>query len=412
MKNIYDVIVIGSGAAGMIASIKASKNGKKVLLIEQQNKLGPKLKATGGGKCNLTNTLDNESFMKSFGKNGKFMSDALNEFSYKDLIDFFKSLGVETHIPDGFRVFPTTHNSLTIIDALKKELERLNVEIKTDTKVIDLLIKYEEIDGVKTENENLVSSNVIIATGGLGYSKLGALGDGYKFAQSLGHKVTKLYAAMLPLISKEKWVASCKADTIAKATLSVDIKKYKNLKATGDLIFTSNGIRGPVVLDFSREITPLLDKYKEVPILMNLVKGLNQEEVYKHIKDESSKKPEADILEVLSSLLPTSVIKQLCSLADADFNKRFKDLEGQIREKLVKIVSSTPLTIIDHVGFEKAMITRGGVSLKEISPKTMQSKIIKGLYFCGEVMDIDGPCGGYNLQWAFSSGFIAGKLNN
>ncbi len=412
MKNIYDVIVIGSGAAGMMAAIVAVKENKKVLLIEQQSKLGPKLKATGGGKCNLTNTLDNDTFMRSFGKNGKFMSDALNKFDYKNLIEFFKQIGVETHIPDGFRVFPTTHNSLTIIDALKKELERLEVEIKTDTKVLDLLLKYEEIDGVKTENENIVSSNVIIATGGLGYSKLGALGDGYKFAKSLGHTVTKLYAAMLPLISEEKWVASCKADTIAKAELKVDLPKHKKLKANGDLIFTSNGIRGPVVLDFSREITPLLEKYGKIPILMNMVKGLNEEQIFNHIKNESSKNPQSTVLENLASLLPQSVIKELCGLANTDFTKRFKDLEGQIREKLVKIVTNTPLTIIDHVGFEKAMITRGGISLKEINPKTMQSKIIKGLYFCGEVMDLDGPCGGYNLQWAFSSGYIAGKLNN
>ncbi|XPV69425.1 MAG: NAD(P)/FAD-dependent oxidoreductase [Halarcobacter sp.] len=412
MNNKYDAIIIGSGAAGMIASIKASKEGKKVLLVEQQNKLGPKLKATGGGKCNLTNTLDNETFMKSFGKNGKFMSDCLNIFDYKDLIEFFKDIGVDTHIPDGFRVFPVTHNSQTIIEALKNELIKLNVEVRTNTKVIDLLLKYEEIDGVKTENENIISSNVIIATGGLGYSKLGALGDGYRFAKSLGHNVTKLYAAMLPLISKEKWVASCKADTIAKAILSVDMKKHKNLKAVGDLIFTSNGIRGPVVLDFSREITPLLDKYGEIPIVMNLVKGLNQEQIFTHIKNESTKNPSATILEVLSPLLPISVIKELSLLVGADFNKRFKDLQGQTRDALVKIITSTPLTITDHVGFEKAMITRGGISLKEINPKTMQSKIVKGLYFCGEVMDLDGPCGGYNLQWAFSSGYTAGKLQN
>jgi len=412
MDKKYDLIVIGSGAAGMMASIIAAKNKKKVLLIEQQNKLGPKLKATGGGKCNLTNTLDNDTFMNSFGKNGKFMTDALIRFDHKSLIDFFKEIGVETHIPDGFRVFPTTHNSLTIIDALTKELQNVGVEIKTDTKVVDLLLKYEEIDGVKTENENLISSNVIIATGGLGYSKLGSHGDGYKFAQSLGHKVTKLYAAMLPLISKESWVEECKADTIAKAILRVNHPKHKKLKASGDLIFTKNGIRGPVVLDFSREITPLLEKYGQVPILINMVKGLNEEQIYKHIKEENSKNPQANILDNLSTLLPNSVIMQLCTLVDADYNKRFKELDGKTREALVKVIVNTPLTITDHVGFEKAMITRGGVSLKEINPKTMESKIIKGLYFCGEVMDLDGPCGGYNLQWAFASGSLAGELNS
>ena len=407
MKNDeYDVIVIGSGAAGMISAIVASREGKKVLLCEQQTKLGPKLKATGGGKCNLTNTLSNEDFMNSFGRNGRFMSDALSDFDYKDLISFLNKIGVDTHIPDGFRVFPVTHNSSTIIKALEEELLNVKVEVKNETKVDDLICEDETIKGVITSKGNFFSSNVIVATGGLGFSMLGANGDGYEFAKSLGHKVTELYPAMLPLITKEKWVANCKADTIAKAEVKIDLKKAKRLKAIGDLIFTPKGIRGPVVLDFSREITPFLEKYEEVPLLINMIKGMNEEEVYSHIK----KYPLESIERVLEKLLPLSVLKELCILVEVDSSKKFKDLEGIKREKLVKILVCTPLTIIDHVGFEKAMITRGGVSLKEINPKTMQSKIIDGLYFCGEVMDLDGPCGGYNLQWSFASGNLAGKL--
>ena len=411
-KNIYDVIIVGSGAAGMIAGIVAARNSKKVLLCEQQEKLGPKLKATGGGKCNLSNTLSNEEFMNSFGKNGRFMRNALEKFDYKSLIEFLNNIGVDTHIPDGFRIFPVTHSSSTIIEALANELINQNIEIKYSTKIIELLCENEKMIGVQSENEELYSSNVIIATGGLGFSMLGANGDGYEFAKSLGHKVTQLYPAMLPLISKEKWVANCKADTIAKAELRIDLKKAKKLKAVGDLIFTVKGIRGPVVLDFSREITPYLEQYDEVPILMSLVKGKNEEEIYSYIKSYSQKNIDANIEDALASLLPNSVIKELCILVGADSTKKFKDLNGQIREKLVKIIVSTPLTITDHVGFEKAMITRGGVSLKEINPKTMQSKIIEGLYFCGEVVDLDGPCGGYNLQWSFSSGNLAGELLN
>lgn len=407
MKNKqYDLIVIGSGAAGMISAIVAARDGKKVLLCEQQNKLGPKLKATGGGKCNLTNTLSNEEFMNRFGKNGRFMQDALNDFNYQDLISFLNNIGVETHIPDGFRVFPISHNSGTIIKALEDELYNQNVEVKNNTKVEDLICENETIKGVKTATDNFFASNVIVATGGLGFSMLGANGDGFDFAKSLGHKITQLYPAMLPLITKEKWVANCKADTIAKAIIKIDLKKAKNLKAVGDLIFTPKGIRGPVVLDFSREITPFLEKYGEVPLLINMIKGMNEDDVFKHIKTH----PEKNIEDVLRLLLPNSVVKELCLLVDADLTKKFKDLNGQIREKLVKILVNTPLTVIDHVGFEKAMITRGGVTLKEINPKTMQSKIIDGLYFCGEVMDLDGPCGGYNLQWSFASGNLAGKL--
>lgn len=405
-KMNYDLIVIGSGAAGMISAIVAARNNKKVLLCEQQEKLGPKLKATGGGKCNLTNTLSNENFMNSFGKNGRFMQDALNDFNYQDLISFLNDIGVETHIPDGFRVFPVSHNSATIIKALEDELIRLNVEIKNNTKVEDLICEDESIKGVKTSIGDFFSNNVIVATGGLGFSMLGANGDGFNFAKSLGHKITELYPAMLPLITKEKWVANAKADTIAKAIVKIDLKKAKTLKAVGDLIFTPKGIRGPVVLDFSREITPFLEKNGEVPLLINMIKGMNEEDVFKHIKSH----PDKNIEEVLNLLLPNSVVKELCLMVDASLEKKFKDLDGSIREKLVKILVNTPLTIIDHVGFEKAMITRGGVTLKEINPKTMQSKIIEGLYFCGEVMDLDGPCGGYNLQWSFASGNLAGKL--
>ncbi|RXJ79787.1 NAD(P)/FAD-dependent oxidoreductase [Arcobacter sp. F2176] len=406
----YDLIVIGSGAAGMIAGIKAARNGKSVLLLEQQEKLGPKLKATGGGRCNLTNTLDNSDFMNSFGRNGRFMMEAITAFDYKDLMGFFKEIGVETHIPDGFRVFPITHSSSTIIKALEDELIRVGVEVRCNTKAETLLFEDEAIVGVQTLDEKFLSPNVVVATGGLGYPMLGANGDGFIFAKELGHKVTDLYPAMLPLISKEKWVASCKADTIAKAELRIDLPKAKKLKAVGDLIFTSKGVRGPVVLDFSREITPYLEKYGEVPILINMIRGKNEEEVRAHINSEIKANDDSTILENISSLVPESVANELCILCDVDTSKKFKDINGQNRDKLIKYLVSTPLTITDHVGFKQAMITRGGVSLKEINPKTMQSKIIKGLYFCGEVVDLDGPCGGYNLQWSFSSGNLAGQL--
>ncbi len=390
----------------MIAAIVAGRSNKRVLLCEQLEKLGPKLKATGGGKCNLTNTLENEQFMNSFGHNGKFMSEALNSFTYKDLINFFKELKVDTHIPDGFRVFPVTHNSSTIIKALEEELIKQKVTIKTLTKVEELICENMLIKGVITSTSKIYTSNVVIATGGLGFSHLGASGDGYKFAKALGHKVTKLYPAMLPLITKQRWIANCTAHTIAKAQVRIDLKKAKKLKAKGDLIFTNKGIRGPVVLDFSREITPLLEKYKEVPLLINMIKGINEEQLFLHFK----KHHEVTIKQSLSSFLPNSVIEELTALVGADCTKKFKDLEGRVREKLIKILVWTPLSVIGHSGFEKAMITRGGVSLKQIDPKTMQSKIIKGLYFCGEVIDLDGPCGGYNLQWSFASGNLAGKL--
>ena len=408
--NNYDVIVIGSGGAGMIASITARKQGKNVLLLEKLPTLGAKLKATGGGKCNLTNTLSNEDFMQSFGKNGRFMTTAINLLDNDSLREFFLSIGVQTDTKDGFRIFPVTHNSSTIIKALEKELESLGVEVLCNQQVENLVLENDSISGVKTQDNIFKTLNVIVATGGLGFPMLGANGDGYEFAKDLGHKVTDLYPAMLPVYTKETWVANCTADTIAKAIIKIDLKKAKKLKAIGDLIFTSKGLRGPVILDFSREITPLLERYDEVPLLINMVKGKSEDEILQHIKKQSSLNIDSNVLDNISTLIPTSVAIELCKIVNVDINLKFKEQNGEVRNELVKILANTPLTVIDSVGFKKAMITRGGVTLKEIDPLTMQSKLVNGLYFCCEVMDLDGPCGGYNLQWSFSSGNLAGHL--
>ncbi len=407
----YDLVVVGAGAAGMIAAIRAARDNRSVLLLEKLSQVGAKLKATGGGRCNLTNTLEPQEFMSKFGRDGRFMQDALREFDYKKLMDFFKDIGVETHAPDGFRVFPTSHSSSTIISSLLDEMQRLRVEILCSQKVTNLLTCDGIICGLETSSDSFRCSNVILATGGLGYPMLGATGDGYTLASKLGHTNSALFPAMMPLHTKESWVKNCRADTIAKAQLRVDMKKHKKLKAKGDLIFTNRGIRGPVVLDFAREITPLIDQYKEVPILVNLTKGMNEDEILKHIKDEASKDPDISVLNIVRTLLPDALSREMCVLASIKEDARLRDISGKQKDKLIQTLASTPLTIIGHDGFERAMITRGGINLKEINPKSMQSRLIGGLYFCGELMNLDGPCGGYNLQWSFASGYLAGSLS-
>ena len=409
METNYDLVVIGSGAAGIIASIVAARDGKNVLLLEKLSKIASKLKATGGGRCNLSNTLDNEEFMARFGRDGRFMQDALKAFDHQDLVTFFKEIGVETHAPDGFRIFPTTHSSSTIIAALENEMQKLGVQIFCNQKAERILTIGSSISGVKTQDRTYHTKNIIIATGGLGYPVLGAEGDGYTLANELGHKVTDLSPAMMPLKTKENWGAECRADTIAKVELKVNLKKHKKLRARGDLIFTKSGIRGPVVLDFAREVTPLLKKYGEVPLLLNLTKGMNEEQIRKKLKDEASKNSALSAVDLVNTLLPKPLSIELCKLANINADIKLNKVSGREREKLIQILAWTPLTITGHDGFKMAMITRGGISLKEINPKTMQSKIISGLYFCGEVMNLDGPCGGYNLQWSFASGFICGK---
>ena len=408
MNNIYDCIVIGGGPAGIMAGISASKNKNRVLLLEKLPKIASKLKATGGGKCNLTNTLSTEEFMAKFGKNGRFMSYALEAFNAKDLRDFFCNIGVETISRDGFRVFPIEHNSSIILSALDNELNRVGVEVESKVEIKEIK-KDEDIFTIISKDKIYKSKNIIIATGGLGYPILGATGDGYDFAKNFGHKITSTHPAMMPLFTKEKNFASCKADTIAKAILKVNLPKYKNLKLVGDLIFTAQGLRGPVILDFAREITPILEKYSEVPLLINFLKGKNEEQIYTHLKNEIAKNPTDTILENLETLLASSVATQICNICEINKDEKFKNIERFKREKLIKTLAWTPFTIIGHEGFKNAMITRGGVELKQIDSKTMQSKLIEGLYFCGEVVNIDGPCGGYNLQWSFSSGYLAGN---
>lgn len=409
-KEKYDLIVVGSGAAGIISAIVAARGAKRVLLLEKLSQIASKLKATGGGRCNLTNTLSNEDFMFRFGRDGRFMQDALKAFDHKQLILFFKEIGVETHAPDGFRIFPTSHSSLTIIASLLNEMQRLNITIRCEEKVTELLVEATQITGLRTLNSTFEASHIVLATGGLGYPTLGAEGDGHSIANTLGHHITDLHPAMMPLKTKEKWVANCRADTIAKVTLKVDLKKHKKLKEYGDLIFTKTGIRGPVVLDFAREITPLLEKYGEVPLLLNLTKGMNEEDITKHIKNQFSKNPHLNISEVIQTLIPKDLSIELCKLANIQSDAKNKEVQGKDKAKLIQLLAWTPLTVISHDGFKMAMITRGGIKLNEINPKTMQSKLIHGLYFCGEIMNLDGPCGGYNLQWSFASGYLAGKL--
>ena len=406
----YQLIVIGSGAAGMMSAITAAREGKSVLLLEKLSKIGAKLKATGGGRCNLTNTLDNEEFMRRFGRDGRFMSPALEALDHKDLMLFFADIGVQSHAPDGYRVFPITHSSSTIIKAMEAEMLALGVRVLCGQKAQSLEHDGVKVTGVQTQTDTYNGDAVVIASGGMGYPVLGAEGDGYSMAEAVGHKVTDLYPAMMPLKVKEKWVENCRADTIAKVAIHVDMKKYKKLQAKGDLIFTKGGIRGPVVLDFSREITPLLAKFDEVPVLANLTKGMNEEQIRQHFKKALEKDPHQNTLDLLLTLLPESVSLELCKQASVEPTLSLAKQKGANRDALYRLLVWTPLTINGHDGFKMAMITRGGIHLKEIDPYTMQSKKLEGLYFCGEVMNIDGPCGGYNLQWSFASGYLAGKL--
>lgn len=396
----------------MMAAITAARCGSRVLLLEKQSQSGAKLRASGGGRCNLANTLSSEQFIARFGREGRFMIPALKALDHDALVEFFAGIGVECNALDGYRIFPVTHKSDTVVAALEAEIKRLDIELLYGQKVEKIDQQNGAVIGVTTNTQSYRAANVIIASGGPGYPSLGADASGYDLAAATGHQISELFPAMLPLKTRETWVKKCRADTIGKAEMRINLPEAKKLQAKGDLIFTENGIRGPIVLDFAREITPLLKKYGEVPLLINLTQGMNEEQIRERLKKAQSNNKSASVADLLATFINRPLARELCQLASIDPDSAYGRLAGQQRDELIKLLTWTPLTVIGHDGFAAAMVTRGGVALKQISPETMQSRLLQGLYFCGEIVDLDGPCGGFNLHWAFASGHLAGQLKS
>ena len=408
MKDEFEIIVCGAGPAGMLAAIAAAREGRRVLLLEKMAKPGMKLLATGGGRCNLASNLSSDEIIGRFGREGRFMIPAIRNFDVEALTAFFSEVGVKCHAADGMRIFPADHNATTVSEALKRELQRLSVDIRCSSKVTGLIISNNQIAGLSVNARQFNCSRVILAAGGKGYPALGSDGEIFDLVSAAGHSITPLFPAMLPLKTKEDWVKNCRADTIGKATMRINLPEAGKLQARGDLIFTTDGIRGPVVLDFAREITPLLEKYGEVPLLINLTRGMNEEELRTQLDAEQKKAPTLSARGILANLVPAPLAVELCHLAGIEPQFPLKKQPAVRRDALLKILTWTPLTVVGHDGWEAAMVTRGGVSLKEIKPESLESRLIAGLHFCGEMLNLDGPCGGFNLHWCFASGMLAG----
>jgi len=391
----------------MVAAISAARLGKRVLICEQSRSLGIKLLASGGERCNLSNTLSMDDFMERIRPHGRFMGPALDRLGGDKLREFFHDIGQPTVVLDGFRVWPENRKSKSVLAALIAELDRAGVDAALGCRIEDVRATD---GGFAIEHSGGVfqTKQLILATGGLALPKSGASGQGYSFAEALGHRCTPRFPAGVPLVTTETWPAHCTAHTIGKAFLQVAIPKHKRISATGDLIFTKLGIRGPVVLDLSREISPLLQKYGQVPIEMNLCRGKNQED-WQQLFKTWRREPAARVVDRISEQLPLELAESLCEVAGIPASTMIHKLPGQDRESLIRVLTRTPLTITGTTGYDGAFVTRGGVQLKDVRPETMESKQQPGLYFCGEVLDIDGPCGGFNLQWAFASGWLAGS---
>lgn len=389
----------------MVAAIRAARLGRRVGLIEKSPSLGRKLLASGGQRCNLSNTLGIEEFMERVGRDGRFMSPALDGLGGPKLREFFHGIGVQTVVHDGFRVWPETRKSSTVLNGLLGELKRLSVSIIASCEVTEA----DFLDGkfqVRHANGVYQSDDLIIATGGLALPKSGAAGGGYDIASRFGHRITVRHPAGVPLVSAENWTGRCTAHTIGKAQLQVAMPKHSRILRVGDLIFTKQGIRGPVVLDISREISPLLDKYEQVPIWISLCPERTQDDWQKLFKAWRMG-PDKPVVACLMEHLPKEVSEVLCELAGVEGDLAIHRLKGEPRDGLIRTLVKTPLTITDTTGYDGAFITRGGVRLKDVRPDTLESKLQPGLYLCGEVLDLDGPCGGFNLQWAFASGYLA-----
>ncbi|MBI5210137.1 MAG: aminoacetone oxidase family FAD-binding enzyme [Elusimicrobia bacterium] len=406
MNKRYDLAIIGGGASGLVAAIAAARRRRRVVLCEKMSTPGLKLLASGGQRCNLTNTLSPEAFMERFGREGRFMGPALAELGGEKLRSFFHELGIETDISDGFRVWPATRRSETVLAGLLAEARRLGVRVELRCEAREVLFA-DDCFQLACEAGMIAATELILATGGLTCPRLGTTGDGYKFARAFGHRVKPCYPGGVPLLTRERWPGRCTAHTIGKAVVRFAAGGRKMLARTGDVIFTERGIAGPVILDLSREISPLLEKHGTVSLRLNLGRGRNREDwqaIFKEWRQGSG----GIVRERLAEHFPPPLAEVLCELAGLEAQTAVHALGGEPRDRLIGILVETPLTVVDTAGYDQAFITRGGVSLKEVDPNTLESRLRPGLYLCGELLDLDGPCGGFNLQWAFASGYLAG----
>ncbi len=407
-KTDLNVLVIGGGPAGLMAAIAAASNGARVAVCERNDQPGLKLLATGGGRCNLTNTAPADEFMAAFGRHGRFIQPALAAMDGEGLRAFFDGLGVPTFCEDGFHVYPRSNRARDVRDALVRRCGELGVTIITGARVTALITDGGAVKGVETPAGPVLAPRVIITTGGKSYAELGSTGDGYAMAAAVGHTIAPLVPALVGLVTRQRWPAEIAGVSIPAVRVWIDLPGQPKAGKKGDILFTHTGVSGPAVLDISGDVAELLAKRKEVPIRIDLSPGAGRAQWRQRLDDWGHGKGWRAIGSHLAAHVPSSVAGVLCRLAGIDAELPAAEVSRAARNTLANLVTGLPLTITATEGFDHAMVTRGGVALKEVDPRTLASKIIRGLYFAGEALDLDGPCGGYNLQWALSSGHLAG----
>lgn len=403
------VAVIGAGAAGLMAAIRAAEQGAAVTVFEQLPEPGAKLKATGGGHCNFTNTLSAELFMARFGREGRFMQPALSALDSDGLREFFAGLGEPSHALDGFHVFPRSNSAKRMLAALVRRCAGLQVDIRVDTRVTELAVAGGRLRGAVAGGRLIAAGSAVVATGGLSYPALGGTGGGYALAKQAGHQVVSLCPALVPLITRETWPARLTGITLPRASLRIDMPGWGRDGAEGPLLFTHRGVSGPAVLDLSGQVSQTLLKQEAVPLRLDFDTDITRQDWMRTFDTWRVEGGTRQILTRLRATAPESVGRTVCELAGIRPEVKCAELRASAAARLADVLTAAPLTVTGTEGFAKAMVTRGGVSLKEVRPETLESRLVVGLFFAGEVLDLCGPCGGYNLQWAFSSGRLAGN---
>jgi len=404
------VIVIGGGAAGMMAAGTAAEKGHNVILIEKNKLLGKKLLITGKGRCNITNACEDvETLLKNVITNNRFLYSAFYNFDNMQTIAFFEKLGVKTKIERGDRVFPQSDKSADVVSALERYLAKNNVEILYDT-AEDIAIDNNKITGVVLENGGFMpSDSVILATGGLSYPATGSTGDGYGFAKKVGHTVTELRPSLVPVTVAEDWITNLSGLSLKNVAIAVKNSKNKNIYTDfGEMMFAHFGLTGPIILSASAYMRNI--KEESYTLHLDLKPVLSEKQLDERILRDFSQNMNKDFSNSLNALLPKALIPVIIDLCNIDPHKKINSVTAQERKRLTELLKNIEFKVTGFCPIEQAIITSGGVNVKEINPSTMESKLISGLYFAGEIIDTDAFTGGFNLQIAFSTGRLAGSL--
>ena len=403
------VVVIGGGAAGLMTAVIAGREGAKVTLLEKMNYVGKKMGITGKGRCNITNACDMSDFIKNTPGNGKFLYGAYERFTNEDLLQLLHDAGLETKVERGGRVFPASDSALDVRNTFMKLMKHYGVDVHLEEPVKKLLVDDGVVTGVMTDKETYHADAVVIATGGKSYPATGSTGDGYILAAQVGHKITDIRPSLVPIVTEESWVKDLMGLSLRNVELSVVAKNKVQAKMFGEMMFTHFGITGPIVLSLSHTVGKLMRKKNigTIGLDINLKPALSPETLDKRLQKDFDLYSKKQLINGMKDLLPSRLIPLIIELAGIDPQKPINQISKEERQQIGYMLQHMPLTVKGLRPVEEAIVTAGGISLKEFNPKTMESKLVKGLYGAGEVLDIDAFTGGYNLQAAFSTGYVA-----